>query len=63
MLKVLLDLNKEIFHVSGVLTLILFAMETIWPGFVTFYFNPVWILMLWLLSGAAWLFTADEVEK
>jgi len=55
-----LDLNKEIFHVSVVLTLALFTLETLKEGFVTFYFNPVWILLVFLLSGAVWLFTPDK---
>ncbi|OGY92500.1 MAG: hypothetical protein A3H70_04630 [Candidatus Komeilibacteria bacterium RIFCSPLOWO2_02_FULL_48_11] len=60
MRKILLDLNKEIFHVSVVLTLALFTLETLKEGFVTFYFNPVWILLVFLLSGAVWLFTPDK---
>ena len=45
---------------SGLLTFTLYFLETAKDGFVSFFFNPVWVLMIFFLSGLAWLFTPDK---
>jgi len=54
-----LQLNTELFRASGILTLILFLLETLKEGYVSFFINPVIILVLFLISGIIWLFTPD----
>jgi len=54
-----LKLNTELFRASGILTLILFLLETLKEGYVSFFINPVIILVLFLISGIIWLFTPD----
>ena len=63
MKAVLLQLNTELFRAAGILTLILYTLETIKEGYVSFYTNPVWFLTLFIVSGIVWLFTPENVEK
>ena len=56
----LLQLNTELFRGSGILSLILLLLETLKEGYVSFYFNPVIILVVFLISGIIWLFTPDS---
>jgi len=51
-----LKLNTELFRISGMLTLILYLLETLKEGYVSFYLNPVVILVIFLISGIIWLF-------
>lgn len=55
-----LALNVELFRTVGILTLVLYILETLKEGYVSFYINPVYFLVLFILSGAVWLFTPDE---
>ena len=56
-------LNTELFRVSGILTLILYMLETLKEGYVSFFVNPAWFLALFVVAGLVWLFTPDKVEK
>jgi|TARA_B100001971_G_scaffold205717_1_gene223563 hypothetical protein len=62
MINTVLTLNTELFRASGVLTLILFLLETLKEGYVSFYLNPAIVLVVFLVSGAVWLFTPDFAE-
>ncbi len=59
----ILQLNTELFRASGILTLILFLLETLKEGYVSFYLNPVIILVIFLGSGVIWLFTPQTIEN
>ena len=58
-MKILLKLNLEFFRVIGALTFILYLLETLKDGYVSFFFNPVFSLLAFLISGVIWLFTPD----
>lgn len=58
-MTLILKLNIELFRVSGILTLVLFLLETLKEGYVSFFINPVIILVIFLISGIIWLFTPD----
>jgi hypothetical protein len=45
------DLLALIFRFSFFLFLVLFAIDFVLPGFVTNYFNPIWLLLIALVSG------------
>jgi hypothetical protein len=45
------DLTRIIFRLSGLAFLVLFVLDYFQPGFVTNYFNPIWLLILALASG------------
>ncbi len=63
MSQLFLQSNTELFKVSGVLTLILYILETLKEGYVSFFVNPAWFLVLFVVSGVVWLFSPDKVEK
>jgi len=44
-------LNQSIFKLSFCIFLILLLAELVEPGFVSNWFNPVWLLMIALFSG------------
>jgi len=46
-----LGLSQVIFPISSVTFVALFFAEYLEPGFVTNWFNPVWLLILSLFSG------------
>lgn len=45
------QLAKIIFRISLIIFLILFVIETILPGFVISWFNPVGMLIIAVVSG------------
>lgn len=45
------ELNQLIFRTSFILFVIIFIVEYIFPGFVTNWFNPVWFLIIAIISG------------
>lgn len=45
------QINQSIFRVSLITFLILFLVEYLEPGFVTNWFNPVWLLIITIVSG------------
>ncbi len=51
--------TTELFRVSGVLTLVLYMLETLKEGYVSFYLNPAIVLSVFLLSGIVWLFERE----
>ncbi|MAG28796.1 hypothetical protein CL632_01450 [bacterium] len=59
----ILKLNTELFRASGILTLILFLLETLKEGYVSFYLNPVIVLVIFLVSGVVWLFDKNEPDS
>ncbi|HLC89754.1 MAG TPA: hypothetical protein VJG65_02215 [Patescibacteria group bacterium] len=44
-------LLNSIFRFSFILFVVLFLVDLILPGFVTNYFNPIWLLILAIISG------------
>jgi hypothetical protein len=58
-MKILLKLNLEFFRVIGTLTFILYLLETLKDGYVSFFLNPVFFVLAFLVSGVVWLFTPD----
>ncbi len=60
MTPILFKLNAELFRACGIMALILFLLETLKDGYVSFYFNPVIMLVFFLASGAVWLFDWSE---
>ena len=44
-------LSKVIFRISFITFVILFAVEYFLPGFVANWFNPIWLLIIALISG------------
>lgn len=58
--NIILKLNTELFRASGILSLILFLLETLKDGYVSFFVNPVIILIIFLISGVIWLFTPES---
>jgi len=45
------QLSTIIFRVSFVSCLVLFIVDYLIPGFVTNWFNPIWLLIVALISG------------
>lgn len=43
--------GQLIFHYSFGLFLFLFIIEFVEPGFVTNFFNPIWVLIVAIISG------------
>jgi len=43
-------LSKVVFRVSFILFLIIFIVEYLYPGFATNWFNPIWFLIISLIS-------------
>ena len=60
MKEIILQFNTELFRASGILTLILFLLETLKEGYVSFFLNPALVLVIFLISGIIWLFTPDS---
>jgi len=56
MKQIMLKLNTELFRTVGVLVFILYLLETLKEGYVSFFINPVWVLLVFFASGAVWLF-------
>jgi len=46
-----LELIKIIFRFSLLIFIILFIIDYVLPGFVTNWFNPIWFLIIAILSG------------
>jgi len=46
-----LGLSQIVFRISFILVIFLFVMEYIFPGFVTSWFNPIWVLIITIISG------------
>lgn len=63
MKNILPQFNAEFFRTVGILTLVLYILETLKEGYVSFFVNPAWFLAVFFLSGIVWLFTPDKVEK
>ncbi|OJI06315.1 hypothetical protein BK004_04080 [bacterium CG10_46_32] len=59
-MTILLKLNTELFRASGVLTLVLYFLETLKDGYVSFFVNPAIMLAVFVVSGIIWLFTPDS---
>ncbi|PIP67277.1 MAG: hypothetical protein CO042_00755 [Parcubacteria group bacterium CG_4_9_14_0_2_um_filter_41_8] len=59
-MKYFYQCNNELFRISGILTLILFLLETLKDGYVSFFINPVIILVIFFISGVIWLFTPER---
>jgi len=59
MKDMVLKFNVELFRTTGALTLILFLLETLKEGYVSFYLNPVIVLAIFLASGLVWLFDPE----
>jgi len=55
-----LRLNTELLRASSVLVFILYLLETLKEGYVSFFFNPAWALLIFLTSGVFWLFDRGE---
>ena len=55
--------NQDLLVASGLLTLVLYFVETAKEGFVSFFFNPVWVLLVFLASGAIWFFSPENLEN
>ncbi|MDP3995221.1 MAG: hypothetical protein U1C18_01390 [Patescibacteria group bacterium] len=55
-----LKLNTELFRASGIVTLILFLLETLKDGYVSLFMNPAVVLGIFIASGVIWLFTPDS---
>lgn len=53
-----LELDWLIFKVSFVIFVILLVVDLILPGFVTNWFNPVWLLIISIISGI--IFQANQ---
>ncbi len=49
--KFLPDFSRIVFRVSFITFLILFIIEYLEPGFVTNWFNPVWLLIIGIISA------------
>ena len=62
-MRYLQQLNNELFRTVGILTLILFILETLKEGYVSFFVNPAWFLAVFAASGMVWLFTPERIEK
>lgn len=62
LLKTVLTIAKELFIISLIFYLILFLLEIIFPGFVSYNFNLNWVLGLVLALGLIAAF-APEVSK
>ncbi|MBI1961727.1 MAG: hypothetical protein HYT31_00520 [Parcubacteria group bacterium] len=60
MKPLILQLNTELFRASGSLTLILYLLETLKDGYVSFFINPAIALAVFIATGAIWLFTPDS---
>ena len=45
------DLIEIIFRISFVTFGFLFVIEYVFPGFVTNWFNPIWLLIIAIFSG------------
>ena len=60
MKSTLLKLNTELFRVAGIMALILYFLETLKDGYVSFYLNPAIVLVIFLVTGIIWLFTPDS---
>lgn len=56
----LLKLNTELFRATGILTLILYILETLKDGYVSFYLNPAIVLVIFLGTGVIWMFDWSE---
>lgn len=52
-------LNRELFRTAGIITFILYLLETLKDGYVSFFINPAVILVVFVISGIFWLFTPD----
>lgn len=59
-MTILLKLNTELFRTSGILTLVLYLLETLKDGYVSFFINPAIVLAVFIISGIIWLFTPDS---
>lgn len=55
-----LKLNKDLLKISGLLTIIIYILEALQSGFVSFYVNPIWFLFIFLFSGIVWLFDREK---
>lgn len=49
--KFLKGLLEIVFRVSALGFVVLFIIEYIIPGFVTSWFNPIWLLIIAIISG------------
>lgn len=56
----LLKLNKDLLIISGIITVIIYSLEALQAGFVSFYVNPIWFLFIFLFSGIVWLFDREK---
>ena len=56
---ILFKLNAELFRTAGIFTLILYLLETLKEGYVSFFINPAAVLAVFFVSGVIWLFTPD----
>ncbi|MDD2807042.1 MAG: hypothetical protein PHW95_00775 [Patescibacteria group bacterium] len=45
------QLSRVIFRFSFVAFVFFSAVDLVWPGFVTNYFNPFWLLLIAIISG------------
>lgn len=45
------QLNQIIFRIFFAVFMILFIIEYIEPGFVTNWFNPIWLLIITIISA------------
>ena len=61
-MTILLQFNTEFFRASGSLTLILYLLETLKDGYVSFFINPAIMLAVFIISGIIWLFTPDSAR-
>jgi len=61
-MTILLQLNTELFRASGALALILYLLETLKDGYVSFFVNPAIVLAVFIITGIIWLFTPDSAR-
>ena len=62
-LETILVVAKELFIFSLILYLLLFILETLFPGFVTNNFNLNWVLLMVLVLGIFTAFAPVEAEE
>ena len=49
--SVIMTISKNIFRIFGVVFLLIALVEYLVPGFFTNWFNPLWVLLIVVLSA------------
>jgi len=53
--KFFLGLAEIIFRFAFITFLVLFVLDYLFPGFVTNWFNPIWLLFAAIISGIVYI--------